>query len=506
MCMFASLSHCPKSKQHDTESSNHHVLQRKSTDEDDFDKLSQQQESEEEEEEEEEEAWEPAAKKPAPEKKPAAKKPAERKAAIKKPAKPKEPKPKVPRKAAERKPRAPRGKKGPAVPAEQAGGTEGAGGIVGDTAAPGMAVEVKEERLSFGVPAGGNYEASSSQQPPPVKKEEPEDDFTFDEPVTKKMKTSAAPQGRPVRQPRAGKDLRHDLQMNWDPIQVLSEITHVEPWVCANIVELFQEENTIPFIVRYRKELINHMDADAVREVQHSLEELCAVSKKSQSISQTLKKEGVLTAELEETLKNCRSPDELEYVYAPYKKGSKLSKARRAKQLGLEPAAHALLQEPRNLNLQALVKPGSEGLSSWDEVATGVEQILADMIAKDKETLTFVRSLCDRNAVTLHSSVSKTALKEQQQQGARPGKPKDIDKFRLYCDFTCNVQRIQHHQTLAINRGESLKILTVKVNIPDRVKNELCRWCVNVRSVLNLSIVVHYPHPTGMGGWRVTDS
>lgn len=37
-------------------------------------------------------------------------------------------------------------------------------------------------------------------------------------------------------------------------------------------------------------------------------------------------------------------------------------------------------------------------------------------------------------------------------------------------------------QTLAINRGESLKILTVKVNIPDRVKSDFTRWCINIRS------------------------
>lgn len=37
-------------------------------------------------------------------------------------------------------------------------------------------------------------------------------------------------------------------------------------------------------------------------------------------------------------------------------------------------------------------------------------------------------------------------------------------------------------QTLAINRGESLKILTVKVNIPDRVKSDFSRWCINSRS------------------------
>ncbi|CAF97071.1 unnamed protein product, partial [Tetraodon nigroviridis] len=60
-------------------------------------------------------------------------------------------------------------------------------------------------------------------------------------------------------------------------------------------------------------------------------------------------------------------------------------------------------------------------------------------------------------------------------------KDKDIDKFQLYFDFTCNVQRIQPHQTLAINRGESLKILTVKVNIPDRVKSDFSSWCINSR-------------------------
>uniref|UniRef100_A0A673X4Z4 S1 RNA-binding domain-containing protein 1 n=1 Tax=Salmo trutta TaxID=8032 RepID=A0A673X4Z4_SALTR len=332
--------------------------------------------------------------------------------------------------------------------------------------------------------AGGGWSEgpSSSHQPYGVKKEEPEEDFTFDEPSLKRQKTSSAPQGRPTRLPTSGRGFGEDLNMNWDLIQLLSERTGVEQWVCLNISQLFREENTIPFIVRYRKEMINHMDADAVRDVQLVLEEIYALAKKTQTISQTLKKEGVLTAELEQALRNCRTADELDHVYAPYKKGSKLSKARRAKQLGLESAAHALLQSPHTLDLRAWVKPGTEGLSTVEEVSTGVEQILADMIAKDGETLTHIRSLCDNSMVMLQSSVSKTALKEQQQQKeGHQGKPKDIDKFHLYCDFTCNVQRIQHHQTLAINRGENLKILTVKVNIPDRVKSDFCRWCVNIR-------------------------
>ncbi|XP_043111676.1 S1 RNA-binding domain-containing protein 1 isoform X2 [Puntigrus tetrazona] len=397
----------------------------------------------------------------------------EKKKVTKRVAKPKEPKPK-----AERKPRAarvPRAK-------EKTNTEQQAEDAVQAKPELQQHVTVKEERLSVNLSGDAPDECpSSSQHFPKVKKEEPDDSFTFDEPAQKKQKTTDSAQGRPIKL-RSANSCAEDLQTNWDPIQVLAEKSGVEQWVCANIVQLFQEENTIPFMVRYRKELINHMDADAVRDVQLTLEELRSVAKKIRSVSQTLKKEGVLTSELEMVLKNCTTADEIDHVYAPYKKGSKLSKARRAKELGLEPVALTLLQEPQKMDLQSSIQPNTKGLSTPDEVATGVQEILADMIAKDKETLTYVQSLCDRSVVTIHSSVSKTALKEQQpQQGNQKSKPKDIAKFSLYVDFTCDVQRIQHHQTLAINRGENLKILTVKVNIPDRVKNDFCRWCINVR-------------------------
>uniref|UniRef100_A0A7N8XBZ7 S1 RNA binding domain 1 n=1 Tax=Mastacembelus armatus TaxID=205130 RepID=A0A7N8XBZ7_9TELE len=307
-----------------------------------------------------------------------------------------------------------------------------------------------------------------------LKKEE-EEDFTFDEPCLKKQKTSSACLGHPTSLPSSESQvLRNELNMTWDMMELLSTLTCVERWVCVNIITLLREENTVPFIVRYRKEMINHMDADAIRDVQLVFED--SLAKKTQSVIQTLKKDGVLTAELEQNLRSCRSADELDHVYSPYKKGSKLTKARRAKALGLEVAASAVLNTPHTLDLRTWVKPGTEGLSSVEEVATGVEHILADMIAKDPETLTHVKTLCENSFVSIQSSVSKSALKEREQKSVQ-----DIDKFHLYFDFTCNIQRIQPHQTLAINRGESLKILTVKVNIPDRVKSDFTRWCINNR-------------------------
>ncbi|KAL3971835.1 mediator of RNA polymerase II transcription subunit 28 [Sarotherodon galilaeus] len=361
----------------------------------------------------------------------------------------------------------------------------------------GTSVRTKEERVSFIVSESYQRDRwadeGSSQAGLGVKKEEVDaEDFTFDEPCLKKQKTSAACMGQPTNLPSSeAQSLRNELNMNWDLIEVLSHLTCVERWVCANIIMLLREENTVPFMVRYRKDMINHMDADAVRDVQMVYEELCSLAKRTQSVVQTLKKDGVLTAELEQNLRSCRSADELDHVYSPYKKGSKLTKARRAKALGLEDAASALMNTPHTLDLRAWIKPGTEGLSSVEEVATGVEHILADMMAKDPETLTYVKTLCEKSFVSIQSSVSKSALKEKEQAkpvqghktkaGPEQNKNKDIDKFQLYCDFTCNIQRIQPHQTLAINRGESLKILTVKVNIPDRVKSDFTRWCINNR-------------------------
>lgn len=53
---------------------------------------------------------------------------------------------------------------------------------------------------------------------------------------------------------------------------------------------------------------------------------------------------------------------------------------------------------------------------------------------------------CERSLVTIQSHVSKSALKEKEPQKGPQNKNKDVDKFHLYFDFTCNVLRIQPHQ------------------------------------------------------------
>ncbi|XP_062427907.1 S1 RNA-binding domain-containing protein 1 isoform X3 [Rhea pennata] len=179
---------------------------------------------------------------------------------------------------------------------------------------------------------GRNLNSSESDEKPStsvpvvekqVKHEQTEEDFTFDEPPFKRIKSTTCLEGKPVKH-AGGNKVKEEFEMNWDIVQALSERTNVEPWVCANLIRLFQEENTIPFIARYRKELINNLEADALREIQQTLEELRTVAKKTHVMMQKLKKEGKLSGGLSTALLNCRTLEELDHVILAINRGENL--------------------------------------------------------------------------------------------------------------------------------------------------------------------------------------
>ena len=62
--------------------------------------------------------------------------------------------------------------------------------------------------------------------------------------------------------------------------------------------------------------------------------------------------------------------------------------ADRARSLGLEDAALTLLHQPQvTTNLRNWVKKGEEGLATLSEVERGVKHLIADHIAKHKDTM-----------------------------------------------------------------------------------------------------------------------
>uniref|UniRef100_A0A3Q2VJF3 S1 RNA binding domain 1 n=1 Tax=Haplochromis burtoni TaxID=8153 RepID=A0A3Q2VJF3_HAPBU len=384
----------------------------------------------------------------------------EKKTTAKKTAKPKEAKapkePKAPKVPKEPKLRAPRkpaaGRKKQARKKVDNDYREKTGGIQTDcpeetrAEESGTSVRTKEEvRQTFSVYNYNRWaDEGSSQAWLGVKKEEVDaEDFTFDEPCLKKQKTSAACMGRPTNLPSSeAQSLRNELNMNWDLIEVFLYIM----W------ELFL------FLFVFCQVLDG-----AICQALNSL------AKRTQSVVQTLKKDGVLTTELEQNLRNCRSADELDHVYSPYKKGSKLTKARRAKALGLEDAASALMNTPHTLDLRAWIKPGTEDFLSLID-SFSLAQFVSGPTQKQGHTLDLVQSL---GLPVLNTEICDTFSCDHC--------PVVFDIFFISLPFYTFYSNTSLSCTLAINRGESLKILTVKVNIPDRVKSDFTRWCINNR-------------------------
>ena len=106
--------------------------------------------------------------------------------------------------------------------------------------------------------------------------------------------------------------------------------------VLATCKLLFEEECTIPFIARYRKEVTGNLDEVQIRDIQDSYNEFVETEKRRAFILDAIKKMEALTPELERQIKVASTLNQLEDIYAPYK-SKKKTKAMIAKDNGLEP-------------------------------------------------------------------------------------------------------------------------------------------------------------------------
>ncbi|KAK3094188.1 hypothetical protein FSP39_025197 [Pinctada imbricata] len=263
---------------------------------------------------------------------------------------------------------------------------------------------------------------------------------------------------------------------SWRLEEVISRRLEVHLRVVEAVVEMLDQGATIPFIARYRKERTRDLEVSKLREIQDQMEELRAVVQKMISIYNAICKVNKMSEGLGHTIRDCQTMVELEDVYAPYKPGSKGTLAARARALGVEPLANAILKGSGS-SLQ-YVKPNVKGVSTREEVETSVVHILCDIIHKDKEVLSLVRDICVNKAISLECKQAPKPKDVAKLNAKQRNAQQTASKYENYFEFKNSLHHIKAHQVLAINRGEELKILTVKVVIPDNLRERfrvLCR-------------------------------
>ena len=256
----------------------------------------------------------------------------------------------------------------------------------------------------------------------------------------------------------------------------ISEVVAAELGCTRAVAEatcgLLEAGNSLPFIARYRREATGGMGPDMLRKVLEFRESLVEVKEKCKKLMSSVEKVGKLTAGVRQSFLCCQTLAELEAVNAPYKTGSKASLAERARKLGLEDIALEILEgQPGIWKLPSRVQLGVQGLATIEEVTLGVQHIISDIMVHDMAMVDLIRKLQKTCHLVVESKQAKVVKSKEKEAKAKP--PVDISKFENYFDYTCPAKYIKPHQVLALNRGESLKALSVKINVPDAFLHQL---------------------------------
>jgi transcriptional accessory protein Tex/SPT6 len=243
----------------------------------------------------------------------------------------------------------------------------------------------------------------------------------------------------------------------WKVFELVAEIENIDLNLSRTIVDLFEDEFTIPFLCRYRKDLIQNLSPNQLRDIKNTIDNVKLIEIKSQNMLKSLEKEKLLTEDISKNIRSVKSLEELENLSALYKPATKGSLFERAQRLGLLPVAENILYGNSEVDLIPIVNPRETGLKTIKEVEEGVKNVMSHLIAKNEKVMDEVRELKTRFGVMISSSQVKQKKKAGDKDDSRPP---NAQKFENYFNFSCPASRIKPHQILALNRGESLKVST----------------------------------------------
>jgi uncharacterized protein len=257
-----------------------------------------------------------------------------------------------------------------------------------------------------------------------------------------------------------------------DFAQTIAGELAVRPAQVARSIELFDDDNTVPFVARYRKEVTGGLDEEQLRIILERLTYLRNLEARKEVVLKSIEEQGKLTDELRARIEAATTLQEVEDLYLPYKP-KRRTRATIARERGLEPLAQTMLaQELNKGDLAEVAAPFlTEEVPTVEDAYAGARDIIAETMAEDADVRAGVR---ERTRGEAWLAIS-TADESKDERGV----------YQMYYDYREKLSAIPPHRLLAINRGEREDILKVKLEGPDEenVKRIQARMVTNPRSI-----------------------
>lgn len=238
---------------------------------------------------------------------------------------------------------------------------------------------------------------------------------------------------------------------------IVRELSDYSTKQVRTVLSLLDDGNTVPFIARYRKDQTGALDEVQIREIQQRSEYIQNLQDRKETVLSAIEEQGELTDELAAEIREATQLQEVEDLYRPYKK-KRQTLATKAKEAGLEPLADWLLGFP-DASEEEIEAVASDYLNAEHDVETvadalaGAHEIIAEQVADNPEYRKRLRDYTIYNA-QITSTVKNEEIDEK-------------NVFQQYHEYAEDYRKIAPHRTLALNRGESEEVLTVKLEVGD---------------------------------------
>ena len=237
-------------------------------------------------------------------------------------------------------------------------------------------------------------------------------------------------------------------------LKFIKSSTHLPEKGIQNTIELLNEDCTIPFISRYRKERTGNLDEVQIANIVKFKTQFEELEKRKIAILKKLEEQDVLTNELELKIKASSDLTTLEDLYLPYKKKRK-TKAETARKNGLEPLAKIIMSQKANDIKSIASNYKNKEVLTEDEALEGARHIIAEWINERTDIRNNLRYQLEKYA-TINTKVIKSKIDEDKAQ-----------KFRDYFNWSEALNRCPSHRLLAILRAENEGYIRMKIEIDD---------------------------------------
>jgi len=267
-------------------------------------------------------------------------------------------------------------------------------------------------------------------------------------------------------------------------IQFIQNQINVPVKGIENTIALLNEDCTIPFISRYRKDQTGNLDEVIIEQIAKLSKQFDEIVKRKESILKSIEEQGQLTSELKSKIEKSFDLQEIEDLYLPYKKKKK-TRADVARENGLEPLAKIIFSQ-RNEDVDYIsTQYINDKVKNEDEALQGARDIIAEWINENIYIRKNLRRMFQRKAVV----ATKVVKKKQDEEEAQ--------KYKQYFDWAEPISKAPSHRLLAMLRAENEGFIKLSVAIEDYeaidfIENEIIKSNNDTTEHIELAIKDSY--------------